>query len=106
MWPLTKSAVVVAEPPETDVDRLAKASAEVIFAEGAFDSAVRDLRAYNDAHRQMPFSYTTGDVTRIQTMASDAVRRRLEKDVRTAIDRRNKALSARANLMMRLGLIR
>jgi len=102
----SKSAAAEAEPPETDQDRLAHAEAEVIFAEGAWDSAVENLRAYNHAHRQMPFSYRTGDVTRIVTMVNDAERRRFERDVRVALDRRNKALSERAHLMMRLGLIR
>jgi len=101
-----KSAAFEAEAPETDEDRLAHVEAELIFAERAWDAAVRGLRSYNDAHRQMPMSFTNGETVRIITMCNDAERRHLEKDVRVALARRNKALSDRADLMLRLGLIR
>jgi hypothetical protein len=92
--------------PETDQDRLAYAEAERIFSEAAYDLAVKNLRDYNDTHRQGTFAYKNGDITRIQTFCNDAVRKRLEAEVRSAYDRRNKALSERANLMMKTGMIR
>jgi hypothetical protein len=97
---------VVQETPATDEGRLAQVEAERIFSEAAYDLAVKNLRDYNDAHRQGTFAYKNGDTLRIQTMCADAERRRLEKKVRAALDRRNKALSERANLLLKTGMIR
>jgi hypothetical protein len=101
-----KSATVETAEIETDVDKLAHAEAENIFANQAFDLAVSALRRHNLTHAQMPFSYTTGEVTRIVTMCNDFERRRLERDVRLALARRNAALETRGNLLLKLGLIR
>jgi hypothetical protein len=101
-----KSAVAEPEPIETDVDRLAKAEAERIFSESAYDLAVNNLRAFNLANVQIPFSYTNETTTRIQTMCNSAERQFLERQVRLALARRNKALAERGNLLMRMGLIR
>jgi hypothetical protein len=106
-WFFHKSQVVAAAEPEpSPTDTLAHAEAECIFAESAWDVAVSALRHYNVEHAQMPFSYTTGEVTRVVTMVNDFERLRLEKAVRAALDRRNTSLSERADLMMRMGLIR
>jgi hypothetical protein len=101
-----KSAAV-AEPPETDADKLAKASAEAIFAEQAFDLAVATLREHNSLHAQNQFAFTNEfKTTFVTTMATDAIRKRLERDIREAMSRRNRALSVRADLMMKMGMIR
>lgn len=105
-WFNKSAAVAESEPIETDVDRLAKCEAERIFSESAYDLAVKKLRTFNAANVQMPFSFTTGDVTRIQTMVNSAERKFLERQVRLTLARRNEALSARGDLMMRMGLIR
>ena len=103
----TKSQAIEVETaePVTAEGRRAQIETECCFAEGAYDAAVTALRAYNDAHRQIPFSYTTGDVTRIVTMVNDSERRRLERDVRAALARRNRAWEVRAVLLRSLGIV-
>ena len=104
-WFARQTAAVADTPPQSDEDRRAQVETECCFAEGAYDAAVTALRAYNDAHHQIPFSYTTGDVTRIVTMVNDAERRRLERDVRDALARRNRAWQVRADLLRALGIV-
>src|ERR1700730_2829863 len=105
MWPFA-GAVAEVEPPETDEDKLAAAEREAIFAEGAYDMAGGTLRGFNIQHEQNRFAFTNGDVTYIQTMAADAERKFLEKDVRTALERRNRAWAARAEMLRVTGKIR
>ena len=91
--------------PETD-DRLAAAETEMAFAESAFNLAAANLNKYNLANQQMPIVFRTGDVTRIQTLVNNFERAQLERAVRSTLDRRNRALSVRADLLKALGRIR
>jgi hypothetical protein len=102
----SKSAVAEVEPPDTDQDLLARAEAEMIFANEGYDSAVLALRQHNLTHAQGALAFKNGDTTYIQTFCNDAMRRKLEKDVRTALDHRNKALETRGALMLRMGMIK
>jgi hypothetical protein len=95
----------VAEP-ETDQDRLATVEQEMIFAEEAFNLAAINLRKYNLANQQMPIVFRTENVTRIQTMVNNFERVQLERSERSAFERRNKALSVRADLLRQMGRIR
>jgi hypothetical protein len=101
-------AVLVNRLPqvETDQDLLADAEKEAIFAEAEFNRAVSSLRIFNIEHQQMPISFTNGEVTRIQTVVSNAQRSRLEADVRAALARRNAAWAKRAELLMVMGKIK
>jgi hypothetical protein len=92
--------------PETGEDKLAAAHAEALFAETRWNAAVAALRAFNVEHEQNSFSFQSGDLTRIQTLVGNAQRSRLEADVRATLARRNAAWSARADLMLKLGVIR
>jgi hypothetical protein len=100
--------VAVAEPEtiETDADKLAHAEAEMIFANQGYDSAVLALRKHNLTHAQGSLAYRNADTTYIQTFCNDAMRRKLESDLRQSLTRRNAALEARGNLLLKLGLIR
>jgi hypothetical protein len=102
----SKSAVAEVEPPDTDQDLLARAEAEMIFANESYDSAVLALRQHNLQHAQSALAYTNADTTYVQTFCNDAMRRKLEKDVRLALDRRNKALETRGALMLRMRMIK
>jgi hypothetical protein len=93
--------------PVTDQDRLAEVEKETIFAEAEFNRAVSALRSFNLENVQMPMSFTNSSgVTRIQTLAHDGQRALLERDVRQALARRNKAWAARATLLLELKVIR
>jgi len=106
MWFNRQSVTLEPEPIETPADKLAHAEAEVIFSSAAYDESVRALREYNVAHGQNAFAFTVGAQTTVQTFVHDATRRRLEKEVRQTMARRNAALAERADLMLHMGLIR
>jgi hypothetical protein len=103
----SKTPVVEVEPPETDIDRLAKCEAECIFADAAWNQACANLRGYNIEHEQNRFMFTNkhGD-SYVQTMCADMERKCFERKLRETLDRRNEALSARATLLLKLGLIK
>lgn len=106
MWFNRQSAVVEPEQAvETDADKLARAEAECIFSAQAYDLAVASLRAHEREHGQNSFAFTDGVHGTVQTFINDMTRRRLEKEIRETMARRNAALAERADLMMRLGLI-
>jgi hypothetical protein len=102
----SKSAVAEVEPELTDQDKLAAAEKEAIFAESAWNLSVQHLRNHNVQHEQAALAFTSGGSTFIQTFANDAMRKKLEADVRSALSRRNAAWAARATLLMETGCIR
>lgn len=85
---------------------LAALDTEAAFAETGWNAAVAALRAFNVTHGNDSFSFQSGNVTTIQTLAGTAQRRRLESDVRTALVRRNAAWAKRAELLMAMGKIK
>jgi hypothetical protein len=91
---------------ETAEDKLAAAHAEAAIAESGWNEAVIALRAFNLAHQQNSFSFQSGGIHRVQTFTNNAQRSRLEADVRAALTRRNAAWAARAELLLKLGVIR
>jgi hypothetical protein len=100
-----KSSATVAEP-ETDETRLATVSTEALFAEGAWNLSVQNLRNHNVQHEQAALAFTSEGSTFIQTFANDAMRKTLEAEVRSALSRRNAAWGARADLLRSTGAIR
>jgi hypothetical protein len=107
MWPFGKAQVVEVEPPPVQSPELQLAELNRLCheAEGRFNSDVAALRRYNATNEQEPLVFKSGDTLRIQTFTNDLERLRLEKSVRESLSRRNRAWSARADLLLKLGVI-